>query len=150
MAFYCVTGRGQKNRESTTLEAINSLFLLAPCLSALVISVCEYFLISVNRSECLLFDESILNMREVLNLKWSRAPDKLACQGRRERLQQAAKPPSSACFASYAVAFFIAAKAAKNAQQMPGALAPPGFSGGIITRPPKVGDGTHRLPPLTS
>ena len=47
-------------------------------------------------------------------LKRSRAPDKLACQGRRERLQQ-----------------------------MPGALAPPGFGGGIITRPPKVGDGTH-------
>ena len=35
-----------------------------------------------------------------------------SCQGRRERLQQAAKPPSSACFAGYAVAFYIAAKAA--------------------------------------
>ena len=51
------------------------------------------------------------------DLKRSRAPDKLACRGRRERLQQAAKPPSSAHFVSYAVAFFIAAKAAKNAQK---------------------------------
>ena len=70
-------------------------------------------------------------------LKRSRAPDKLACgsacsfaaarrthtgisggftalkffscQGRRERLQQAAAPPSSAHFVSYAVAFYIAA-----------------------------------------
>ena len=42
-------------------------------------------------------------------LKRSRAPDKLACQGRRERLQQTAVPPSSAHFVRYAVAFYIAA-----------------------------------------
>ena len=29
------------------MKVINSLFLFAPCLSALVISCCEYFLISV-------------------------------------------------------------------------------------------------------
>ena len=52
-------------------------------------------------------------------LKRSRAPDKLAClacQGRRERLQQA-----------------------------PGAFAQPGFGRGMITQPPKVGNGTRRL-----
>ena len=76
-------------------------------------------------------------LRMAAHLKRSRAPDKLACgsacsfaaarrthtgisggftalkffscQGRRERLQQAAAPPSSAHFVSYAVAFYIAA-----------------------------------------
>ena len=51
-----------------------------------------------------------------LFLKRSRAPDKLAWQGRRERLQQA-----------------------------PGAFAQPGFGGGMITQPPKVGNGARRL-----
>ena len=58
--------------------------------------------------------QSLQNIR--LFLKRSRAPDKLACQGRRERLQQA-----------------------------PGAFAPPGFGGGLLPQPPKVGNGTRRL-----
>ena len=57
-----------------------------------------------------------INNLKINSLKRSRAPDKLACQGRRERLQQA-----------------------------PGAFAPPGFGGEIITQPPKVGNGTRRL-----
>ena len=105
-------------------------------------------------------------------LKRSRAPDKLACRGRRERLQQAAEPPSSVCFAGCAVAFYTAAygsassllRRAEPIQKLPGfsrtaifqlsrvkcatdarSFSSAGFRRGIITRPPKVGDGTRRL-----
>ena len=48
MAFYCVTNADRKAESQPLLKVINSL--LAPCLSALVISCCEYFLITVNQS----------------------------------------------------------------------------------------------------
>ena len=57
------------------MKVINSLFLFAPCLSALVISCCEYFLISVKLKDscvfCLVFSCCLRKIRQFLYFQTS-------------------------------------------------------------------------------